>query len=169
MHPVLIFALVASWPGIAVKHRPLLILLALPFAFLGMLLDVPLMLWGAVEDLLYWQVNPARVAESLGSRVQGVLDGGGRYAIAIGFALLAVVLFRMIVLGQPLPRSSAAGRTHSPSPARGRRWPAGPDEGRDRKFRDIIRDMAGRAVSPRRQAARRLPDTTNPAGSEPRA
>lgn len=99
-YPVLMLALVASWPGIALKHRPLLILLTLPFILIGMLLDVPLMLWGAVEDFLYWQVDHSRVAESLGSRVQHFLDGGGRYAFAIGLALLAVVLFRIILPNQ---------------------------------------------------------------------
>lgn len=46
VHPILMLSLVASWPGVALKHRPVAILLALPFAVLGLLLDVPLMLWG---------------------------------------------------------------------------------------------------------------------------
>lgn len=95
--PVLMLALVASWPGIRLTHRPLLILFTLPFAGLAMLIQVPLMLWGAVEDLLYWQVDHNRVAESLGGRVQGFLDGGGRYAIALVLALLVIVLFRIMV------------------------------------------------------------------------
>ena len=100
VHPVLILSLVASWPTIELKHRPGAFLLALPFTLLGLLLDVPLMLWGAVEDLLYWQVDHTRLAESLGSRVQHFLDGGGRYALAIGLALLVMVLFRAVVPGQ---------------------------------------------------------------------
>lgn len=96
VHPVLIVSLAASWPGVAVTQRPLLMLMALPFAVIGMLLDVPLMLWGAVQDLFYWQINPARVSESLGSRVQGFLDGGGRYAMALVLALGAIALFRMV-------------------------------------------------------------------------
>ena len=95
--PILMLALVASWPGIRLAHRPLLILLALPFAGLVMLIQVPLMLWGAVEDALYWQIDPARVSESLGARVQGFLDGGGRYALALVLALLVVGLFRAMV------------------------------------------------------------------------
>lgn len=101
---VLMLALVASWPGIRLTHRPLLILLTLPFAGLVMLIQVPLMLWGAVEDALYWQIDPARVSESLGARVQGFLDGGGRYALALVFALLVVALFRTMVRdGTALP------------------------------------------------------------------
>lgn len=99
VHPVLILALVASWPDIAWKQRPALILTALPFALVGMLLDVPLMLWGAVEDLLYWQVAPAGASASLGAGVQSVLDGGARYAMALALALTAVVLFRRMAPG----------------------------------------------------------------------
>ena len=103
--PVLMLALVASWPGIRLTHRPLLILLTLPFAGLVMLIQVPLMLWGAVEDALYWQIDPARVSESLGARVQGFLDGGGRYALALVLALLVVVWFRVVVLDKTAPLS----------------------------------------------------------------
>ena len=95
--PVLMLALVAGWPGIRLTHRPFIVLLTLPFAGLAMLIQVPLMLWGAVEDVLYWQVDHTRVAESFGSRVQGFLDGGGRYAIALVLALLVVALFRILV------------------------------------------------------------------------
>lgn len=101
VHPVLILSLAASWPSVALTQRPVLMLMALPFAVIGMLLDVPLMLWGAVEDLLYWQANPARAFESPGVRVQHFLDGGGRYAMAFALALVAIALFRMVVPGRP--------------------------------------------------------------------
>lgn len=115
--PVLMLALVAGWPGIRLAHRPLLVLLTLPLAGAAMLIQVPLMLWGAAEDLLYWQVDHSRVVESLGSRVQGFLDGGGRYAIAIGLALLAIVLFRIIVPGHTAPSA-----TPPPGDPKLRRW-----------------------------------------------
>ena len=101
--PVLMLALVASWPGVKRTHRPILMLLTLPFAGLAMLIQVPLMLWGAVEDYLYWQIDPTRLSESLGSRVQGFLDGGGRYALSIGLALLVIVLFRIVVPDKTIP------------------------------------------------------------------
>lgn len=118
VYPVLILSLVASWPGVDLRHRPGAIVLSLPFALLGMVLDIPLMLWGAVEDYLYWQVDPARVSESLGSRVQHFLDGGGRYAMAIGLALLTIVLFRTIVPG---PTACAEPESGSDSKKRPRR------------------------------------------------
>lgn len=93
VHPVLMLSLLAAWPGIAWRRKPLLLLIGLPFVFLAELLDVPLMLWGALEDLIYWQLDPARLAESLGSRIQHFLDGGGRYALSILLALATVILF----------------------------------------------------------------------------
>ncbi|MEO6148283.1 MAG: hypothetical protein ABIT70_14825 [Sulfuriferula sp.] len=104
VHPVLMLALAASWPGIALKHRPGL-LLCLPFVVLAEMLDIPLILWGGVEDVLYWQADPTRISASLGSRVQHFLDGGGRYAISIVLALLAIALFRKL----EFPRKIAAG------------------------------------------------------------
>lgn len=103
VHPVLILSLCAAWPGIAWKLKPLLLLAALPFVLLAELLDIPLMLWGAMEDFLYWQADSTRVAESFGSHVQHFLDGGGRYALAIVLALLAVILFRKFLPRAPLP------------------------------------------------------------------
>lgn len=101
VHPVLMLSLLAAWPGIAWRRKPVLLLFGLPFVFLAELLDVPLMLWGAVEDVLYWQTDPARVAESLGSRVQHFLDGGGRYAVSILLALAAIILFQKIYPSNP--------------------------------------------------------------------
>jgi hypothetical protein len=96
VHPVLMLSLLAAWPGIAWRRKPLLLLTGIPFVFVAELLDVPLMLWGAVEDVLYWGVDPARAGESFGSAVQHFLDGGGRYALSVLLALAAVGLFRRL-------------------------------------------------------------------------
>ena len=104
IHPVLIGSLALSWPGIAFKHKPLLLLAALPGIVLAEMLDIPLMLWGAAEDVLYWQADPARIGESIGSRAQHFLDGGGRYALSIGLTLLAIALWRKVAPRQPSSR-----------------------------------------------------------------
>ena len=93
-HPVLMLSLMAAWPGVAWKRKPFLLLTTLPFIVLAEMLDIPLMLWGSLEDMLYWQVDPARINESIGSHVQHFLDGGGRYALSIVLTVLAVTLFR---------------------------------------------------------------------------
>lgn len=97
VHPVMMLSLVFAWPGVALKHKPALLALTLPMIVLAEALDVPLMLWGAVDDFLYWQVDPARLAESIGSRTQHLLDGGGRYALSIALALLSIALFRKLI------------------------------------------------------------------------
>ena len=104
VHPVLMLSLAAAWPGIAWQRKPLLLLSTLPFIVLAEMLDIPLMLWGSLEDMLYWQVDPTRVAESFGSRAQHFLDGGGRYALSIGLTLLAIALLRKIAPRQPSSR-----------------------------------------------------------------
>ncbi len=96
VHPVLMLSLLAAWPGIPWKRKPLLLMLGLFFVLVAETLDIPLMLWGSVEDVLYWQIDPVRVAESLGSRVQHFLDGGGRYALSIFLSLLAINIFKRI-------------------------------------------------------------------------
>lgn len=106
MHPVLILSLAVAWPGIAWKRKPFLMLTALPFVLLAELFDIPLMLWGAMEDFLYWQADRTRIAESLGSHVQHFLDGGGRYALSIVLALVAISLFRKCFPGGPVPTQS---------------------------------------------------------------
>lgn len=106
VHPVLMLSLIVAWPGIAWKRKPLLILIALPLVLLAELLDIPLMLWGAMEDFLYWQADSTRIAESIGSHVQHFLGGGGRYALAIVLALLAIRLFSKCLPGTPVPNQS---------------------------------------------------------------
>lgn len=96
IHPVLMFSLIAAWPHIAWRRKAILILATLPLVLLAILLDIPLMLWGAVEDFLYWQADASRVAESWGSRVQHFLDGGGRYALSILLTLMTIYLFKKL-------------------------------------------------------------------------
>lgn len=67
-----------------------------------------------MEDLIYWQLDPARVAESLGSRGQHFLDGGERYALSILLALAAdlvqeILLSRSKSLRHPIGRIAHVG------------------------------------------------------------
>lgn len=96
VHPVMLLSLLTAWPSIPWKKKPVLLLIGIPFVLLAEFLDVPFMLWGALEDFLYWQVAPASVSESLGSFVQHFLDAGGRFVLPILFSLLAVELFRRL-------------------------------------------------------------------------
>lgn len=59
-----------------------------------------------MEDVLYWQADPTRINESLGSYVRHLLDGGGRYAIPIVLTLLVIALFYRLMF----PRKIAPGK-----------------------------------------------------------
>lgn len=100
-HPILLFSLLAAWPGIPYAHKPMLLLAGVPWVLLAELMDIPLILWGAVEDILYWQADPAMNNPPLGPIVQHALDGGGRYGITILFALFAVSLHQAIMARAP--------------------------------------------------------------------
>lgn len=93
-HPILMFGLLAAWPGISIAQKPALLLAGVPWLLLAEMMDIPLLLWGAVEDMLYWQIDPAMANPPLGSIIQRALDGGGRYGLAILFSLFAVFTHR---------------------------------------------------------------------------
>lgn len=93
-HPILMFGLLAAWPGIPAAQKPALLLAGVPWLLLAEMMDIPLLLWGAVEDMLYWQIDPTMTEPPLGSIVQRALDGGGRYGMTILFSLFAVFTYR---------------------------------------------------------------------------
>lgn len=102
-HPILLFSLLAAWPDIPLAQKPMLLLGGVPWVLLAELMDIPVILWGAVEDMLYWQADPALRNPPLGAIIQHALDGGGRYGLTLLFSLFAVSLHR----------SAAARRGHA--------------------------------------------------------
>lgn len=93
-HPILMFGLLAAWPGIPPAQKPALLLAGVPWLLLAELMDIPLVLWGAVEDMLYWQADPTMADPPMGSIVQHALDGGGRYGMTMLFSLFAIFTHR---------------------------------------------------------------------------
>ncbi len=98
-HPVLLFSLLAAWPGVPLGQKPRLLLIGVPWVLLAESIDIPLVLWGSVEDILYWQVDPAMTNPPPGSAVQHALDGGGRYGMTILFSLFAVMMHQSLPAG----------------------------------------------------------------------
>lgn len=93
-HPILLFSLLAAWPGIPLAQKPALLLIGMPWMLLAELLDIPLVLRGSVEDMLYWQADPAMRNPPAAALIQHALDSGGRYGITILFSLFAVFSHR---------------------------------------------------------------------------
>jgi hypothetical protein len=112
VHPILLFSLLAAWPGIPLAQKPLLLLIGFPFVLLAELMDIPVILWATIEDMLYWQADPSMANPPVGSVIQHALDGGGRYGITILFSLFAVFIHRFVTARTaawfPVRRKAAA-------------------------------------------------------------
>lgn len=114
-HPILLFSLLAAWPGIPLAQKPMLLLGGVPWVLLAELMDIPVILWGAVEDMLYWQADPSLRNPPMGALIQHALDGGGRYGLTLLFSLFAVSLHRSAATRREsatqasLQRASATG------------------------------------------------------------
>lgn len=89
IHPIILAAAALAWPGLSWRGRLLRLLWSLPFLFALELLDVPLVLASSVNDLLSYSANPrADEASRLVDWIR-LMDGGGRYALAIAAAFAA--------------------------------------------------------------------------------
>lgn len=96
-HPIVIFSLLLSWPRIALARRPVLILLGLPLLLLVELVDVPLVLLGSIRDLLLANLAPGTYSLLVGW--MNFLNGGGRLALSLAAALIAIAAYRRLFRG----------------------------------------------------------------------
>ena len=97
-HALLIFSLLAAWPASAISRRLALLCLAVPLLLLVEMLDVPLVLLGSIEDIILANVAPTASSFLVGW--MNLLNGGGRLALSIVAALLAVAACKFL-LPQP--------------------------------------------------------------------
>lgn len=95
-HPLLILSLAVAWPASTLAQRIVQLCCAFPFLLMVELLDIPLILLGSVQDLLM-----ANFASADGSFMIGwmnFLNGGGRPALSLFAAMMAVVCSRFFCL-----------------------------------------------------------------------
>jgi hypothetical protein len=88
-HLLLIFSLVVAWPTPTLKQKFIQIFCALPFLLLVELLDIPFMLLGSAQDLM--AANFASSESSLAIEWMNFMNGGGRQALSLFAAMLAVI------------------------------------------------------------------------------
>lgn len=89
IHPIILAAAALAWPGLTWRGRLARLLWSLPFLLGLELLDVPLVLASSVNDLLSYSANPqADEASRLVDWIR-LMDGGGRFALAIAAAFAA--------------------------------------------------------------------------------
>lgn len=91
-HPLLLLSLAFAWPASSLPQRIVRLCCALPFLLLVELVDIPTILLGSAQDLMM-----ANFPSDDGSFMVGwmnFLNGGGRPALSLFAAMMAVVCSR---------------------------------------------------------------------------
>lgn len=86
-HAIVLAIAALAWPGLSWQVRLARLALSVPFLVLLEAVDVPLLMASSIHDLLNYSLNPQGDAASLLLDWVRVLDGGGRYALAIAAAV----------------------------------------------------------------------------------
>jgi hypothetical protein len=101
-HPLLTLSLVFAWPASMTAQRIVRLCFALPFMLLLELLDIPLILLGSAQDLLMANFSPENY--SIMIEWMNFMNGGGRPALSLSFAIMAVAcsnFFSPVSIGNP--------------------------------------------------------------------
>ena len=93
-HPLLTLSLAISWPASTLAQRIAQLCCAIPFLILVELLDIPLILLGSVQDIL--MANFSTVNDSFMIGWMNFLNGGGRPALSLFAAMMAIVCSRLL-------------------------------------------------------------------------
>lgn len=96
-HLVIVVSLLLAWPqNQPGSQRLVLLLFALPALFILEALDIPFVLAGAIQDLLLAQFSPSEWSQSWLVRWMNFLNGGGRLALSLAGALIAIGSYRFL-------------------------------------------------------------------------
>lgn len=90
-HVIIIFTLALSFLLLTNGQRKYTILLSAPLAVvLSMLLDVPLVLVGAIEDLIYFNLAPEQLNNVASVMWMNLMNNGGRHGLAVALGLMCI-------------------------------------------------------------------------------
>lgn len=92
---VIYLGLVFSWPAGGIVHRIARTAAGVPLLLLAGMLDVPLVLIGSVDDLVYANLAPG--SSTVYMTWMNFMNGGGRLAVAVASALCSVAFYGRIV------------------------------------------------------------------------
>lgn len=101
-HLILIATITLCWMAYRWKnwlYNLLMLLLTIPALLLTEVLDVPMVLFGAVQDLIYFYLSPDQLSRSPAVTWMHIMNGGGRLALAVGSILAAIFLCELIHSG----------------------------------------------------------------------
>lgn len=90
LHPLVMFLIVLAWPSPSITRKLLYTLAAVPFLVVVELLDVPLVLLGSLQDLVLANAAPDKLRFAALVNWMNLLNGGGRIALSVAAALLAI-------------------------------------------------------------------------------
>lgn len=93
-HVIILFTAALSWPVGAWRERGILILLAMPGLILIEILDIPVVLAGALEDLVLANYDPGLLSSSLLVRGMDFMNSGGRLMLSLVISALIVVVWK---------------------------------------------------------------------------
>ncbi|HEY5603135.1 MAG TPA: hypothetical protein VIM41_08515 [Gammaproteobacteria bacterium] len=93
-HVIVLFTAILLWP---VRHwweRAVLIVLAIPMLLFIEMLDVPLVLAGALEDLVLFNFDEELLSSSFLVQGMHIMNNGGRLALSLIAAALTIAVWR---------------------------------------------------------------------------
>jgi hypothetical protein len=112
LHPILIFSILAAWPGIMLRDRFKVFLLMLPFLLIVEMLDIPILLATRSNEIMRANLLHDSLADKrFGSYWVAFLHTGGRAALSVTAAGLALGCFY-------LGRFRRTPTTHAAIPAK---------------------------------------------------
>ncbi len=107
LHPIVMLLVVLAWPTPGITRKFFYALAAIPFLVVVELLDVPLVLLGSLQDLVLSNSSPDALRFAPLVNWMNLLNGGGRIALSVVAALLAVATVQTLA---PYLRAPAARR-----------------------------------------------------------
>ncbi len=114
LHPILIFSILAAWPGILLRDRFKVFLLTLPFLVIVEMLDIPVLLATRCNEVMRANLlHDALADKRLGSYWAAFLHTGGRAALSVTAAGLGLGCFYLI----RSRRKTVSTRTATPAKA----------------------------------------------------
>lgn len=89
---MVLYLLLLIWPAAGWRQKARLFMFSIPILVLIALADVPLVLLGALEDVLLFNLDPGKVHMSFAVQWMHLMNGGGRLALGVaGFALVVLL------------------------------------------------------------------------------
>lgn len=107
LHPIVMLLILLAWPRANIQRKGLYVLAAIPFLVAVELLDVPLVLLGSLQDLVLANTAPDSTRFAPLVIWMNLLNGGGRIALSVAAALLAIATAQTLA---PYLRAPAARR-----------------------------------------------------------